>query len=243
MSDISTTTKTGKIIEMGNVGTSSISPTITSTVGTKTNPLYMKRQTSFKEFIFSLFPFLFIFWMLGGFDLVRNRKQGGVGGMFGSNYSEWDEEDWEDEDDEIIDDNNNDKQFSEKQKKDDLKKKKEEEEEMDRRTSFFKKLGIDLSSNKDENKQNDKANDNQQQISVNNVKKEKKKRKRVRFKNVCGNEEAKLDLQDLVDYLKNPQKYQKMGCKLPKGVLMAGPPGTGKTLLARALAGIINIDM
>jgi len=252
MSDSSSTSRTGKIIQLGNVGPSSIGgmsgsggnalPTVTSTVGTKTNPLYMKRQTSFKEFIFSLFPFLFIFWMLGGFDLVRNRKQGGVGGMFGSNYSEWDEEDWED-DDEMIDDDN--KQLTEQQKEEmkqkkeeeEARKKKQEEDEMDRRTSFFKKLGIDLSSNKDDDKQNDKSNNNQQQISVNNAKKEKKKRKRVRFKNVCGNEEAKLDLQDLVDYLKNPQKYQKMGCKLPKGVLMAGPPGTGKTLLARALAG------
>ena len=122
-SSLSSTSKSGKIIQLGNVGsTSTMSmngtlPTITSTVGTKTNPLYMKRQTSFKEFILSLFPFLFIFWMLGGFDLVRNRKQGGVGGMFGSNYSEWDEEDWEDDDDEIInDDNDNNKQLNEKKK-------------------------------------------------------------------------------------------------------------------------------
>ena len=170
MSDSSTATATptrsGKIIELGNVGTSSMTttsgnviPTVTSTVGTKTNPLYMKRQTSFKEFIFSLFPFLFIFWMLGGFDLVRNRKQAGVGGMFGSNYSEWDEEDWED-DDEMMDDDDT-KQLSEKQKEehrkkkeeDEARKKKEEEDEMDKRTSFFKKLGIDLSSNKDDDKQ------------------------------------------------------------------------------------------
>merc|ERR1712156_960544 len=84
----------------------SLSATIghSSTIGTKTNPLYMRRQTSIKEFIFSLFPFLFIFWMLGGFDMVRNRKQGGVGGMFGNNYSEWDEEDWEDNDDTDSDD-------------------------------------------------------------------------------------------------------------------------------------------
>eukprot|EP01083_Nonionella_stella_P261343 889949_1 len=78
---------------------------------------------------------------------------------------------------------------------------------------------------------------NYQQINKLMLKKIKKKRKRVRFRDVCGNEEAKLDLKDLVDYLKHPSKYQKMGCKLPKGVLMAGPPGTGKTLLARALAG------
>lgn len=239
-------TQRGKVIQMGNVGSSSSVvgstggplPTITSTVGTKTNPLYMKRHTSFKEFIFSLFPFLFIFWMLGGFDLVRNRKQGGVGGMFGNNYSEWDEEDWEDEDEITDDDDDNTMQANKiKKEEDEKRKKKEEEEEMDRRTSFFKKLGIDLNTNKDDDKQNENKGNNQQVSVVGNIKKEKKKRKRVRFKNVCGNEEAKLDLQDLVDYLKNPQKYQKMGCKLPKGVLMAGPPGTGKTLLARALAG------
>lgn len=214
-------------------------PTITSSVGTKTNPLYMKRQTSVREFIFSLFPFLFIFWMLGGFDIVRNRKQGGVaGGMFGNNYSEWDEEDWEDDDDEMADNEDGSKQLTAKQQKleEEEKKKREEEEELDRRSAFFKKLGIDLNANKDDEKSADK--NGSQQLSVNNSgTKQKKKRKRVRFRDVCGNEEAKLDLQDLVDYLKNPQKYQKMGCKLPKGVLMAGPPGTGKTLLARALAG------
>merc|ERR1719320_2264480 len=75
-------------------------PTVSSSMGSAKNPIHMRRQTSFKELIFSLFPFLFIFWMLGGLDLVRNRKQGGgMGGMFGSNYSEWDEEDWEDDSD------------------------------------------------------------------------------------------------------------------------------------------------
>eukprot|EP00483_Globobulimina_turgida_P000340 UN00340 len=97
--DTTITNHKSKITTMNSNNNGSI-PTITSSIGSKTNPLYMKRQTSFKEFIFSLFPFLFIFWMLGGFDLVRNRKQGGVGGMFGNNYSEWDEEDWEDDEDE-----------------------------------------------------------------------------------------------------------------------------------------------
>jgi len=218
-----------------------LSPTVTSTMGSKTNPIHMKRQTSFKEFIFSLFPFLFIFWMLGGFDLVRNRKQGGgMGGMFGSNYSEWDEEDWEDEDDSENEDDTDpfNKQMNEskeeKDKEEALQRKKEEEEDMDRRTRFFRKLGIDLDANKDDHEANGL---NGISPSVGSTKKEKKKRKRVRFKNVCGNNEAKTDLSDLVDYLKHPEKYQKMGCKLPKGVLMAGPPGTGKTLLARALAG------
>eukprot|EP00485_Elphidium_margaritaceum_P000270 CAMPEP_0202697550 /NCGR_PEP_ID=MMETSP1385-20130828/10896_1 /ASSEMBLY_ACC=CAM_ASM_000861 /TAXON_ID=933848 /ORGANISM="Elphidium margaritaceum" /LENGTH=755 /DNA_ID=CAMNT_0049354047 /DNA_START=274 /DNA_END=2541 /DNA_ORIENTATION=- len=234
----------GKIDAMGAHHHHQPLPTVTSTVGTKTNPLYMKRQTSFKEFIFSLFPFLFIFWMLGGFDIVRNRKPGGVaGGMFGSNYSEWDEEDWEDDEDDS--DSDTDSELSMQQKEelkhkkeaDAAKKKQQEEEETDRRKAFFKKLGIDLSTGdgKDEDGSEDASTN---QLSVNGTnKQQRKKRKRVRFNNVCGNEEAKMDLQDLVDYLKNPQKYQVMGCKLPKGVLMAGPPGTGKTLLARALAG------
>eukprot|EP01084_Bolivina_argentea_P114439 203733_1 len=235
-------TGTAKITPMhatGGITASSSIPTI-STIGSKTNPLYMKRQTSFKEFIFSLFPFLFIFWMLGGLDFVRNRKQGGVGGMFGNNYSEWDEEDWEDDDDELT---NEDGTLTTLKNKSDEKhhtkdKEQNEEDQLDRRAEFFKKLGIDLKANQDQDQSRDTDNKGMgvgtQQMAV---KKDKKKRKRVRFKNVCGNEEAKVDLIDLVDYLKNPNKYQKMGCKLPKGVLMAGPPGTGKTLLARALAG------
>merc|ERR1719336_2696636 len=63
------------------------------------------------------------------------------------------------------------------------------------------------------------------------------KQKRVTFADVCGCHEAKTDLQDLVHYLKNPEKFREMGVKLPKGVLLEGQPGTGKTLMARALAG------
>src|SRR2546421_304167 len=61
--------------------------------------------------------------------------------------------------------------------------------------------------------------------------------KRVTFKDVAGVEEAKEELQEIIEFLKEPQKFQKLGGRIPKGVLMMGPPGTGKTLLARAIAG------
>ena len=59
----------------------------------------------------------------------------------------------------------------------------------------------------------------------------------VRFADVAGIEEVKQDLEELVDFLKNPDRYRHMGARIPKGVLLYGPPGTGKTLLARAVAG------
>ncbi len=64
---------------------------------------------------------------------------------------------------------------------------------------------------------------------------------RVTFEDVAGIEEAKEDLQEIVDFLKDPHKFQRLGGKIPRGVLLVGPPGTGKTLLARAIAGEANV--
>mmetsp|Transcript_1728 Transcript_1728/g.2407 ORF Transcript_1728/g.2407 Transcript_1728/m.2407 type:complete len:165 (+) Transcript_1728:941-1435(+) len=63
------------------------------------------------------------------------------------------------------------------------------------------------------------------------------KKIRTRFKHVAGLSNAKQEVVEFVDFLKNPEKYKKLGAKVPKGALLVGPPGTGKTLLAKAVAG------
>ena len=63
----------------------------------------------------------------------------------------------------------------------------------------------------------------------------------ITFKDVAGLEEAKVEVMEIVDFLKNPKKYTDLGGKIPKGALLIGPPGTGKTLMAKAVAGEANV--
>ncbi len=70
---------------------------------------------------------------------------------------------------------------------------------------------------------------------------DKERKVKVNFKDVAGLEEAKVEVMEIVDFLKNPEKYTKLGGKIPKGALLVGPPGTGKTLLAKAVAGEADV--
>lgn len=70
---------------------------------------------------------------------------------------------------------------------------------------------------------------------------DKERKVKVNFKDVAGLEEAKVEVMEIVDFLKNPDKYTKLGGKIPKGALLVGPPGTGKTLLAKAVAGEADV--
>ncbi len=63
----------------------------------------------------------------------------------------------------------------------------------------------------------------------------------IKFTDVAGEDEAKENLTEIVDYLHNPDKYREIGASMPKGILLVGPPGTGKTMLAKAVAGEANV--
>src|SRR3990172_6668828 len=67
------------------------------------------------------------------------------------------------------------------------------------------------------------------------------KSQKVTFGDVAGIDEAKAELQEVIDFLKDPKKFTRLGGRIPKGLLLIGPPGTGKTLLARALAGEADV--
>ena len=89
--------------------------------------------------------------------------------------------------------------------------------------------------------QMNKANNSQMSFGKAKAKKTAEERPNVRFSDVAGADEAVEEMQEIRDFLANPGKYQAIGAKIPRGVLLVGPPGTGKTLLARAVAGEANV--
>ncbi len=91
------------------------------------------------------------------------------------------------------------------------------------------------------------SKNNSQQVSkeydkMSNIEISTEKDSNVKFSNIAGNEEAKGNIMELVDFIKNPEKYKKYGARMPKGIILYGPPGTGKTLMAKALANEAGVD-
>jgi len=91
------------------------------------------------------------------------------------------------------------------------------------------------------------SKNNSQQVSkeydkMSNIELSTEKDSDIKFCNIAGNEEAKGNIVELVDFIKNPQKYERYGARMPKGIILYGPPGTGKTLMAKALASEAGVD-
>lgn len=91
------------------------------------------------------------------------------------------------------------------------------------------------------------SKNNSQQVSkeydkMSNIEISTQKDSNIKFSNIAGNEEAKENIMELVDFIKNPQKYERYGARMPKGIILYGPPGTGKTLMAKALASEAGVD-
>lgn len=181
----------------------------------KANPIYIERVG--EKRILNLLITLGFWGALLGAYVYFQRRNSNLGGLMDDNYSEYDEISWEDEEDENEEGKEGDQAPLKKKKHED-----EPDEYERRRRDWLQKIGIHTSDHF--------ANDSSSTST-------RTKQKRVTFEDVCGCHEAKTDLQDLVHYLKNPEKFREMGVKLPKGVLLEGQPGTGKTLMARALAG------
>jgi len=181
----------------------------------KATPLYIERVG--EKRVLNLLMTMAFWAALIGVYVYFQRRNSNLGGLMDDNYSEYDEISWEDDEDEDAEGKTGDAALKNSQHDDDP-----PDEYERRRREWLQKIGIH-------------TNDHYASDSDKNS--TRQKQKRVTFEDVCGCHEAKTDLQDLVHYLKNPEKFREMGVKLPKGVLLEGQPGTGKTLMARALAG------